>query len=48
MKGEHFIHFMHDINEHIKELTKSTNSQDVLVGIMTLGMSHSHSLGTKE
>jgi hypothetical protein len=41
MKGEHFTHFMHDINEHIKELTKSTNSQEVLLGIMTLGTVHS-------
>jgi len=36
MKGEHFTHFMHDINEHIKELTKSTNFQDVLAGIVVL------------
>ena len=38
MKGEFFTHFMHDINEYIKDLTKSSAAQDVLGGIMALGM----------
>ncbi len=37
MKGEFFTHFMHDINEYIKDLTKSSAAQDVLGGIMALG-----------
>jgi FKBP12-rapamycin complex-associated protein len=36
MKGEFFTHFMHDINEYIKDLTKSSAAQDVLGGIMAL------------
>ena len=38
MKGEFFTHFMHDINEYIKDLTKSSAAQDVLGGIMALGI----------
>jgi hypothetical protein len=39
MKGEYFATFMHDVNNNVKELTKSSISQDVLAGILSLSSS---------